>query len=294
MSSAPSIRARRLAVGSSGSGRGRGASRFRGSGLGVGRGDGRGAGSGLGYRSGRGSGSGGRELPPRTGGEAGEKRGDQENVRCFQRSAHEAQTIDRARATGNSSLARPPLFSSSNPTTKMRLTAVPATRHAIPKQRHSAADGQITMWSSTAWRRHASRILNEEQAHASPASRSRTPCARRGLGLSREPERRSRSPRPMWLRRRVESVIEPLNDRLGIDIRRDLAPRSRGSLPRRQHRAVVIGGDQPLAVPLLEDPGRVHLRRSSGTSVSPANRMPDSLTTIAASLPTKRRLSCLL
>src|ERR1700756_1742179 len=35
----------------------------------------------------------------------------------------------------------------------------------------------------------------------------------------------------------------------------------KGSLPRRQHRAVVIGGDQPLAVPLLENPGRVHLTR---------------------------------
>src|SRR5205085_11733138 len=32
-------------------------------------------------------------------------------------------------------------------------------------------------------------------------------------------------------------------------------------LPGRQNRAVVIGGDQPLAVPLLENPGRVHLTR---------------------------------
>ncbi|AWS40461.1 hypothetical protein DKM19_03025 [Streptosporangium sp. 'caverna'] len=106
------IRARRLRRGLRESGRGRGGGRVRGGGLGVGRGGGRGAGSGRGCRSGRGRGSGGGVALPRTGGEAGDKRGHQENVRCLQRSAHEAQTSHRARVTGESSLGRPPPFSS--------------------------------------------------------------------------------------------------------------------------------------------------------------------------------------
>jgi len=39
------------------------------------------------------------------------------------------------------------------------------------------------------------------------------------------------------------------------------AGRREGTRRRRQHRAVVIGGDQPLPIPFLEDPRRVHLAR---------------------------------
>src|SRR5580704_5749623 len=57
------------------------------------------------------------------------------------------------------------------------------------------------------------------------------------------------------LKRRV-SDIRPLRH-----YTRSMLATGKGSLSRRQHRAVVIGGDQPLTVPLLENPGRVHLIR---------------------------------
>src|SRR3982074_948102 len=52
------------------------------------------------------------------------------------------------------------------------------------------------------------------------------------------------------------SYVRPLRHYTG-----SLLVTEKGLLPRRQHRAVVIGGDQPLAVPLLANPGRVHFAR---------------------------------
>ena len=63
-------------------------------------------------------------------------------------------------------------------------------------------------------------------------------------------------------------------------------------LPRRQHRAVVIGGDQPLAVPLLENPGRVDLARVRNLRL--AGEQDAGLVDGDRGAPAeKRRLSCL-